>query len=254
MRHRRLRRPARRGADPARRAATPRVPRLRLGRHRPAHRVGRGVRREEGRQAHQPDRPPERRRSGRAPGHRPHPLGDPRPPQRRQRASAHRLQRPAGADPQRDHRELPPRSRTGCWPPAIGSPPRPIPRCWRTSSSRSTTATWWRRCDGRCRSVRGAYAIGVMHTRPSRSDRRGAHERAADRGARARRGFPGQRRAGHPGAHQERRHPAGGRHRRRDRRRGAHRAAWTAPRSSATSRASAGTSRPPRRAASRTSP
>ena len=38
----------------------------------------------------------------------------------------------------------------------------------------------------------------------SRPDRGRAHERAADRGPGRRRGVPGQRRAGHPGAHQER--------------------------------------------------
>ena len=73
--------------------------------------------------------------------------------------------------------------------------------------------------------VRGAYAIGVMHTaHPDRIV--GARMNVPlIVGLGQRRGVPGQRRAGHPGAHQERRHPAGGRHRRRDRRWGAHRAA-----------------------------
>ena len=64
--------------------------------------------------------------------HRSHPLGDPRRPDGGERPPPPRLQRTAGGDPQRDHRE-PRRARAELA--AAGdtsSPPRPTPRCWPT--------------------------------------------------------------------------------------------------------------------------
>ena len=92
---------------PHRRAPAPRVPRLRLGRDRARRRGGRPVRREAGRQAGQP--PDGHRRPDAARGDRPraHPLGDPRPAERPQRASPPGLHGRHHGHPQRDHRELP---------------------------------------------------------------------------------------------------------------------------------------------------
>ena len=109
--NRRIRRPGRRRHGPGRRHGGPDpsgVPRLRLGGggpgHRRRHRRGQACR-----QAREPAlrarRAPPR---GVAHRHRAHPLGHPRRPHGRQRAPAPgRRGRPAGADPQRHHRELP---------------------------------------------------------------------------------------------------------------------------------------------------
>ena len=106
VRNRRIRWPARGRAPADGRPAPPGVPRLRLGgrgggaRRRVPDRQGRGQARPpegEAREAaaHRPLRP------------RPHPLGHPRAAERAQRPPDGRLARPAGADPQRHHRELP---------------------------------------------------------------------------------------------------------------------------------------------------
>ena len=96
-----------RGRHHRRGAEAPRVSRLRLG-----GRGGHRLRRTAG-----PARRPDGSRSSKAllrerPGerhdrHRPHALGDPRPPHRRERASAHRRVGRPRRRAQRDHRELP---------------------------------------------------------------------------------------------------------------------------------------------------
>ena len=70
--------------------------------------------------------------------HRAHPLGDPRRPDRRERAPAPRRRRQARADPQRHHRELLRAQGRARSPRASSSPARPTPRSPRTSSPAPT--------------------------------------------------------------------------------------------------------------------
>ena len=139
VRNRRLRR------QPAGRAAAPRGPgRLEHRGYDSAGRRRARQHRDQGRQAGRPGARPGRaaaeavRRQGR---HRPHPLGDPRPGQRRQRAPAHRRQGPGRGRAQRDHRQ-----RRGAAA-AAGRRRRragratPTPRCSPTWSRRSEADT-----------------------------------------------------------------------------------------------------------------
>ena len=155
MRDRRLRRRAPRAADPHRRAAPARVPRLRLGgRRHPRRRPGRGApQRRQDRRARGRDRP------GRGPRHhrhRPHALGDPRPPERGERAPA--PLRPLRRRAQRHHRE-PPRAQE--------APPGARPRLLVRDRHR-----------GRRRAARTATTAG---TPAARSRRRSPRSRAPTR-------------------------------------------------------------------------
>ena len=109
VRHRGLRRAPRGDARPPRRPEAPRVPRLRLGRHRRP----RGRRRSSASRGARASSATSRRRSRGTPppgtiGHRAHALGHARPPLRRERAPASRRLGPHRRHPQRHHRELPP--------------------------------------------------------------------------------------------------------------------------------------------------
>ena len=121
-------------ADPDRRAAPARVPRLRLGRRRrgPQRRIE--LRRSAGKLARLEERHRRRTRST-AIRHRPHALGDARPADRGERASAPRLHRPHRRRPQRHHRELPRAEAAAAERRAHASSPRPTPRSSRTWSS-----------------------------------------------------------------------------------------------------------------------
>ena len=121
-------------ADSDRRAAPARVSRLRLGR-----RGGRPRRHDRA--------APQRRQAGAARGghrrqsarrrvrHRPHAMGDARPSDRGERASAPRLHRPHRRRPQRHHRELPRSEAAAAERRAHASSPRPTPRSSRTWSN-----------------------------------------------------------------------------------------------------------------------
>ena len=151
------------GPDPHGGPAPPRIPRLRLRRHRARRRPGRPVRREARGQAEQPpdgDRRADAARRARA---RAHPLGDPRPPERRQRPSPGGLHRADHGDPQRDHRELPgaPRRPRGARPHARlrdghggDRPPR---------SRRPTHGDIADAARAALRQLDGAYALAIMH-------------------------------------------------------------------------------------------
>ena len=98
-------------------------------------------------------------------GHRPrpHPLGDPRPPERPQCASARRLHGRHHGHPQRHHRELPGAARR-----AGGARPRAAlrdrhggPRAPRRGGLRRRPRR--RRSRTRCARPQGAYAVAVMH-------------------------------------------------------------------------------------------
>ena len=106
MRDRRLRRSAHGASTADGRTQTPRVPRLRLGGCRSSEeRTSR--RHARGGKARQPRRGRRDAPIGWQDRHRPHALGDARPPDRAERASARRLHVRDRGHPQRDHRELP---------------------------------------------------------------------------------------------------------------------------------------------------
>ena len=89
--------------------------------------------------------------------HRPHPLGHPRRPHRRQRPPPHQRGRPPRRDPQRDHRELRGTAAPSCSSRAWPSPARPTPRSSRTcSAARATPRTPRGPRPPRCAAVCGA--------------------------------------------------------------------------------------------------
>ena len=152
---------------------------------------------------------------------RPHPLGDPRPPERPERPSAPGLHRRHHGHPQRDHRELPraPRRPRGARPHAHlrdrhrgDRPPR------RGGATQGDLADAVR---ATLRQLEGAYALVVMHKREIRPARRRAPERAARRRPARRGELHRERRRRDPRPHEPDRLPRGGRRRRRpaDRRR-----------------------------------
>ena len=191
----------------ARRPASARVPGLRLGRRR-----GRRRRRRSSASSARPAswRTSRRRWSKRTAGpdarhdgHRAHPLGHARRPQRQQRPPAPRLHRSARRDPQRHHREL--RRAAG----RAGAPrPRaraatPTPRSSRTCS-RSSWRQLERSADSAadlaealrrvCRQLDGAFTLVVVDRDEPGRRRRRAAQLAARRRARRRRDVPRQRR------------------------------------------------------------
>ena len=214
MRHRRLHGSAGGGPDPHRGPQAARVPRLRLGRDRPRRRRRRPVRREAGRQAGQP---PDRDRRPDAPCRhrpRPHPLGDPRAPERPQRPSrtttaparsrssttgssrtsascATASRRAATADLRDRHR--------GDRPPRRGGVRR---------------ATWPRRSADALRQARGRVRHRRHAPRRGRPARRRPEGRAARRRPRRRRELPRLGRRGDPRPHRPDHLPRGGRRRR----------------------------------------
>ena len=124
------------------------------------------------RQARQPREPAARPKPQRARRHRPHALGDARPPLRRERAPAQVGRRVGGA--QRHHREPPALRDELRAARAHASRRRPTPRSsptWSTRSSRSTRKLTLREAVRRAlKQVQGAYAIVVMtDTAPDRS-------------------------------------------------------------------------------------
>ena len=93
-----------------------------------------------------------------------HPLGDPRPAERHERAPAHRLLRPAGADPQRDHRELRRDQGPARWRRAIGSRSETDTEVLAHLIETKYAGDLVDAVRAALNEVRGAYAIGVMHT------------------------------------------------------------------------------------------
>ena len=194
VRNRRLHRAARGGAHPARGPRPPRIPRLRLGRHR-ARDDRTATCSSRSAPASSPTcaprcstaTPVSRRRP------RPHALGDARPAERPQRPSAHRLHRRDHGHPQRHHREL------------QGAARRPARRAAtarvrdRHRGARAPRRGGLRRRHRR-RRARGAAPgarrlRGRGHARGRAGPaRRRAHERAAHRRPRRRRELPRLRR------------------------------------------------------------
>ena len=124
-------------------------------------------------------------------GHRPHPLGHPRRPDRRATPTrTSRRRRRVAVDPQRHHRELrraAGRARGGRPRPALA---RPTPRSSRTCSADefAGAATWPRRCAGSAAGSTGAFTLVAVHARRARawSSARGATRRWWSASARAR--------------------------------------------------------------------
>ena len=95
--------------------------------------------------------------------HRPHALGDARPADGRERASAPRLHRPHRRRPQRHHRELPRAEARADRARATRSSPRPTRRSSRTWSRRKAAATAsTQRCAGRSTRLRGLFALVLI--------------------------------------------------------------------------------------------
>ena len=196
--------------DPAGRPGAARVPRLRLGRHRPGHLRGRSLRPQAGRQGGRPAGGPGGRRAllTRRPG--PHPLGHARPPQRPQRPPPRRLHGRPDRHPQRHHRELH-RAARGA------RVTRPHLRVGdRYGGHRASRRGGLPGRPGGCRARRPAARPGGL--RPGRHPqgragprRRRPHERAPHRRPRRGRGLPGLGRGGGAGPHAPRHLPRGGR-------------------------------------------
>ena len=104
------------------------------------------------------DRTPARRDRAR-----PHPLGDPRPPERPERPSPPGLHRRDHGHPQRDHRELPRAARRARGARPHARRPRPTPRRSPTSIEEAYEGDLADAVRAALRRLEGAYAIVVMH-------------------------------------------------------------------------------------------
>ena len=254
MWNRRLRRGQERDRDRAGGAQAARVPRLRLG-GRGGDRA-RGAADPPGRRAHQGAGGHSPRAADRRPHRaRPHPLGDPRPAHRRERAPAHRRLRRPGRGAQRHHRELP--ADQGA--PAGRGPRLQVGDGHRGHRPPDRAASQGHPAPGRGGPPRPARAARLLRDRgappPDARPPGGGQARRGQRGggARRERDLPRLRHPGHPLPH-PRRGRAGGRGRRDHHPRRASRSPTsTAPRCSGPRAGSCGTRSWPRRAATATS-
>ncbi len=232
----------------------PGVPRLRLVRHR-APRGGRARLRSRRRAARQSEGPRRLERLDRDDRARPHALGDTRRRSpRRTRIRSRAASRVEALDrPERHRRELPrahgePRRTTG-----TRSPPRPTPRPSRTSSSATTKAISSRPCGCAFNELEGHFAFVVIHHDHPGLLVGARHQVPLVVGIGARRDVPRVERGRVPARDAQRAVPG----RRRDRGAAARRCDVPArgrnARSSTSPSSSTGTTRAPRRAASRPS-